>query len=261
VGDELWIGSRRGLTYLHGDSWTLLPWSSLPTKFSGLKRGPITALDYSIYDNTLFGAIRGRDLFYLKGEHWDEIPLPLEIARIHALSVGSNGLVWLSTDAGLWSLEERHRFHQVVGGGAGILCTTQVGEEIWCGTESGVLTIHSSKGVRRKGLFAHRVWDLEPTMDGSVWAGTSDGAYRFTHGRWHALPRLHGARTHTIHQAGDGALWFGTDQGIMRFDGFGIYWASRANHRLPHDTVRSIAETSRGMIWIGTQGGLVRFQA
>lgn len=263
AGQTLWVGGRKGVTQLREGRWTEFPLPNRPAgHWYGWKEKPVTALAVSTYDQTLFAVVNGRRLLRLEAGLWGDPFFLKDVTRIHTLLSGNAGTIWIGTDAGLWQIgpQSERAEHIAATTSTCVLSLAQLGDELWLGSDAGVLRFSAAGQLRRGNLLAHRILALHSAFDGTVWAGTSEGVFRLAHGRWTALPNLRNYRINAITQTRDGALWFGTTQGCLRFDGFDVMNASKESHRLPEDDVRAIAESADGALWIATKGGLVHFR-
>jgi len=262
-GNELWIGSRQGVSRRQSDRWELHHFSKNRARNAIYGRGPVVALVYCTDDDSLWVAGQDGGLSLYSGGYWRSVQLPgLDVGHVRVLFSGSDGVVWVGTDAGLRRIGTRQRRPEYVESCPKVAVSSiaETETELWVGTARGLQRFERQSQQLCYGNRSpiDEILALCVTKDGSVWAGTRQGAVRFAREGPLFLPGLQGCAVVCICQTQDGALWFGTqDRGLARFNGRRVSWISE--DKLPHRTVRALAQTPDGALWVATAGGLVCF--
>jgi signal transduction histidine kinase/ligand-binding sensor domain-containing protein len=215
----IWIGTQEGLARFDGARFVVFDKSSTPELrhnrvlslledrrgrlWLGTEGGGLTVLEQGVFRT--FGRTDG---------------LASDIVR--ALAEGADGTLWIGTDAGLQSRDERTFATWTVDDGA------------------------APGGVRALAV--------DPT--GTVWAGTGQGLLRRS-GR-EFVPVGVRDPVHSIHAASDGTLLVGTSHGL-RLLREGRVETLGTSDSLPGEVVNCVLRDRRGTVWIGTSAGLARW--
>lgn len=158
-------------------------------------------------------------------------------------------------------LKSREQVDRLVVGLA-IWAVCRRGDELWIGTNQGLLRYHRELQPMGRSLRmgTRAVTSFATDGRGNLWIGTDDGVY-FGKPELGSLTRIgmdqglsHGT-VYEIHQDREGCIWFGTEIGASAFPSLAFLQFDRG-HELTSDAVWSICEDSKGRVWVGTDRGI-----
>lgn len=143
---------------------------------------------------------------------------------------------------------------------------------VWAGTDAGLIRLQLPSGVQRfdegnSDIANDTVNAVAVASDGMIWIGTGDGLSRFdpvlgTFTNWdNELPN-----TNVLSVALDGnVVWIGTSDGAARFDSTAELWTIFNGTDIAGRRVNAVAVDTAGTVWFGcgpggqTVGGLTRY--
>jgi signal transduction histidine kinase/ligand-binding sensor domain-containing protein/ActR/RegA family two-component response regulator len=261
----LWLATSEGLTRFDGARLTVLDRQSLPS----LPSPNVSAIVLDRAGDIWIGFKRD-GLARLRGgrvERWTRAE-GLPSHGTTALVEGTDGAIWVCTDAGLARIPSpaRPRVQPVPlpgGGGCGSLSADRHGG-IWAGHAGGATRVSADATRSRtfvEGLPGKRVTAVLPTSRGELWAGTDSGVVRLERGRWVAeIPSLSGAHVTDLIEDSVGALWIGTlSHGFARFADGTLEMGTEPGQS--PSAVLTLAEDREGTMWAGlSTGGLLQLR-
>ncbi len=257
-GDELFVGTRRGLTRFNNGTLTRI----------GPPR-PITALHVNPAQGQLWFATEQGTVHLLdsRGVHpidWAD-PAP---RRVNALFSNSRNTVWAGTERGLYRQHRgklvphsrRYRFLDEV-----ITVVRQDWEEsLWIGTATDdVHYLRREKFVsysQRDGLTDGPVELVSGDESGRVYCVVDGGLYQFDNGRFTpvgSVSSAEGIRITALHPSAEGALLLGRADGRLEVLREGQS-AIRESPGADREGVSAIAEDAAGRIWLAYRHHLMR---
>lgn len=131
---------------------------------------------------------------------------------------------------------------------------------VWVGTDAGVARLSQDRIVtfrEQQGLSRKEVRAVAEDQAGTLWVGTMSGLFslRGEHFEKHEFPgNWVEGKVRTILSSRDGGLWIGTAVGLNR-----LLEGKRTKYTvadgLAHEDVRVLLEDRAGNLWIGTAGG------
>jgi signal transduction histidine kinase/ligand-binding sensor domain-containing protein len=254
LGDDLWIGTVRGLfRYRQGhlDSWTTQ---------NGLSSDTVRTLLADSGNVLLVGTARGLQRI----EHGVLKPIDgIPLDPVTALRRDRDGNLWVGTySQGLFRLAGRNVASYGIADGLLHPTIRSIFEDdegnIWIGSQNGVEQLRA--GVfktwnQRHGLADDHARTVFEDRDGVLWLGTSSTLNRFEGGRWVDAGGDQLSQILSIEQGRDGTRWFGTVSGLFRVSKSGTT-AYRTAQGLTNDTIRDVHEDRNGNVWIATDFGL-----
>jgi len=212
------------------------------------------------------------------------------LLRIQGIVGGGGGLLWVSSNLGLFEVDPASGRIRAIGVGLqpdgdatpvslrGLIRARD--GSLWIGSYSGGV-LHYQPGAERWRHFRNRRDDprslshdlvnvvFEDSLS-RIWVGTLEGLNLLDPVRGTVRRVLHdpedpqsisGNLVRSILQSRDGSLWFGThsglnrlagegDQGVLRFERFST------EDGLPNSTVYALLEDDQGLLWMSTNRGI-----
>lgn len=222
LNGEVWIGTRRGLSYLSPDGLRTVGEKEglAATEIRAIRVDSSGTVWVGSYNHGLLKALAGTNRF-------NAVP---ELAghSVSSLLADEAGTLWVGTsDAGLCRLSR---------GGVSFFAR---GDGF---SSAGVLSIFGDQA-------------------GTLWlGGTEGGLTALRDGLFTPITTQQGLASETslaVYEAADRSLWIGSDGGLTRLkDGTATRYTTREG--LPHNLVFSVTQDGAGAIWAGTRGGLAR---
>jgi signal transduction histidine kinase/ligand-binding sensor domain-containing protein/CheY-like chemotaxis protein len=183
-----------------------------------------------------------------------------DIRRIHQ---DAEGVLWLATQAGLWSFDGE-RFAEVsVREG---LPDNRVHVVHW--DRQGRLWVGTAKGIARRdpggftaftdGPAGDQVLDLLEDRKGIFWFSTPRGVSRYDGAHFTNFTTRDGLvhdHTWNLLEDRDGFLWMATIGGVSRYDG-AHFTSFTTRDGLAHNRVSHAAQSRDGTLWFATDGGI-----
>ena len=263
----IWLATYGGLVHYSGNEFDTID----PRVAPALKSTAITAVCVD-RDGTLWIGTLNNGLYRRRGRTLESVPVPASVKGVFGIVQGSDGALWLTTNAGVARMDThgirlldeasgfpaRGFYRAIVADPAG---------GIWIAADgTGVLHWHDGKVDKldtRHGLPINAVYSLAVDHAGTVWAGTQAGPVRYRNGRFERDPRtaaLNGKRIFSLYGDRDGNLWFAPlGMGICRLTST-RFDCDNTLSGLVGETVRSMFEDREGSLWIGTtSSGIHRF--
>ncbi len=186
--------------------------------------------------------------------------------QIDSFLAGSDGILWIGTNKGLFSQAEsdtRPQFQPTIGSSAILSIFEDRESNLWIGTETTGLHILRRQSFRTIPTFSdHIVTAITQTGD-TMWIGTNgDGLYRQQSSKAQQISTHDGLISDIILSLAPGthnSLWAGTPDGLNHIEGTRISTYTSADG-LPDDFIRSLLNDIDGSAWIGTRRGLAHLQ-
>lgn len=233
-GTRIWepviSGSDRGPAYsveMAEDGTVFLgTWNGILSVSNGeLKKqtGPKPPISVITSKGTETWALGPNGIWLLRNGKWEE--QPYKIARsVRGATAGSDGSLWVATDAGLYYCKEGQTklFQPELISAYAKTVAYAPGNEIWTGVMGGV-------SVMKNGTF---VKVLTPEQ---------------------GIPSVF---VNCIRQSPDSVMWVGTETGVVRFAPDGSNSLRFSKRWLINDKVNDIAFDKDGNGWIATEGGV-----
>lgn len=197
---------------------------------------------------------------------FDRLTVDIEASVVNSLAQDSSGMMWICTNKGLYSYDGYSIYPYNRAGYESrvqIQCAEFIGDELWMGTDRGVLVYDIRAGAYIPGPYTDMEKEAVRAIcrsGDSVYMGYSSGmaSYSLSEGvlSWTDVTDGSGHRlgVYAIVES-DGILYLGTFNGLYFFDSSGQ--VKKAG--LPDSSlfVYSICKDSaRGCLWLGTQKGL-----
>jgi ligand-binding sensor domain-containing protein len=218
----IWLGTSYGLSKFNGSTFT-----------NYLNALWINAVAYDNQSNLLWVGTGSAGLRKYDGVTFTtyfQSSSTLPDNRINALSIQSDGTVWIGTEAGLGKME------------------------------GGVITNfnYSYYGAIQNASITTIL--TGPT--GEKWLGLKNAVYRFNRSGWsryRSTNGLPGNNVQCVSADNQGNSWVGTASGLARHNG--VSWTSftTSNSSIPSNSVNALAPDSSGNLWVGTSAGLAKF--
>lgn len=187
-----------------------------------------------------------------------------DIQQIKIIFQGTDQMIWLGTDQGLYSFDGKTYRRSPRNDGAVVPVTTIAeckNKEIWAGYEDGIVQIVTNKGLAKsintdsiKGTPISRIL-FHP--DGDIYIATyGAGMWRMHNEELNQLKSTQFENPHDIYDAlidQSGKIWMGTDHGILIYqDSPNRKWQTIDRHAgLPDEIVTELHEMKNGDIWVG----------
>ena len=239
VQDDLgfmWFGTLVGLNRFDGYTFKVYTHErGNPNSLSGVD---IESL-FKARDGALWiGCEQAVDRFDPKTEIFTHFPVPM----VKQISQGSAGFLWLSTDRGLYQLDQN----------------------------SGKLRIYRHDASDPESLPDDHVVSAAEDKTGRFWVGEPDGMYEFDRANGHvtlSIPLHVGSRDFSFYEDRSGGFWiiYGMGNGLAKFDrerNVLTYYSLHADDKssTAYNGITAMREDRHGNLWLATQGfGLVKF--
>lgn len=257
----IWIGTSGGLYRLTKQFITGL------STGNGLLHREVYPILQARNGDIWVGSIVGLSRF--RNGVFHNIPLPVPINYVQALSEDSTERLWIGIIGGLLRYENGRLEHlsHLVGGAGATVCTilTDRNGDVWVGSDKGLYRFKEDRVVAhyttKEGLPLDDVRVIYEDRKGTLWIGTSGSLTRFEDGKFISYPMPEGAaRSHIrcIYEDADGTFWIGTyDDGLSRFrDGRFVHYTM--DQGLFDNGVFHISEDHHGRFWISCNRGIYR---
>jgi sugar lactone lactonase YvrE len=213
-----WIGTNNGLVQLDKSGNRVVS--------SGQLSGEIFDIRVDREGTVWAGTDSG--LFQHKGDHWEAIDIPQEIADtgVNTIVEDSQGRMWIGTEKGLSVYNGKKWVHfdtkdGLVHNNVQSLAVDAKGN-LWCGTEDGVSRYNGKNFqsyTKTDGLADNMVYTVKTDEKGNIWFGTGAGVSKFNNYKFYNYDRKNGLlgwNVHSIAIAEGGEYWFGTDRGVSK---------------------------------------------
>ncbi len=219
----LWLSSYEALYYKAvGVDWQKIKAEDLgfPPRFADLYEDKNKNIWLGSFSDGLWRARLGKI-----SRH---VPQGVQDEAVRTLSLNSEQMLWLGTQSGLGYMIDQENFRLVVPRDeierSSIHQMLFVGDDIYLGTENGVLAVSWKEKVNRVrkppelDLFNRAmVRVIQPSVDGGIWIGSSVGLYKYMPGQPpEKLPGSEEFDSENINFVFDqgNRLWVGTTQGM-----------------------------------------------
>jgi signal transduction histidine kinase/ligand-binding sensor domain-containing protein len=182
---------------------------------------------------------------------------------VEAIQPGSDGMLWLGTEAGFSQFDGQHFRSLPTPDSLGqwrAICRARDG--FWIGAERGLYHC-DGKAYRRLALPGDLdhfyVQAVELDKQGILWVGTAAGLTRYDGKAFLPLPSTNVLATNNVnalHQDSNGRLWIGTDvNGLFRYDSSPNEAAESSPSfiRLRDDGITCLCSAPNGAVWVGTR--------
>ncbi len=222
----VWVGTRAGELLRFDGAAPGVPLRTRYDAASGVPPLPITTVHVEPTEEVWFG-INGRGVGLLTNE----------------------AFALFGLDQGLGDLD--------------VWAVAEIGEEVWVGTDTGLLSWAEGAGFEpvelpvRSGVFS-----LAPAPDGGAWAGTADGLFRAGPAGGVAPGPVLETFVVDVLVGPDGTVWVGSFDGLHALDAVGALRETYTQaDGLPDSAVNDLMFGPGGELWVATEGGLARFAA
>lgn len=275
---RLWVGGSAGLDAMQPDR------SIVPLRLPTASGKPPSVLSLALgRDGELWAGTYGDGVFRIDTDgrvrHYD-FGGALARGNVRAISVGSDGAVWLGTQRGVVRVDETGAHAVAVAGMPGGLITAlaQAGDALWIGTIEGIRVLRGDS-VQRIDLDAmggaRTIFGFQQ-VGADVWITSDRGLYRYRGGQLARVGLEQGMPVDTVFQLifdRLGNAWITSNRGVLRTDlatldavadgrspridvEFYNEADGMANAQGNGSSMPSAALRHDGTLWIATAGGL-----
>ncbi|MGE3465563.1 MAG: two-component regulator propeller domain-containing protein, partial [Pyrinomonadaceae bacterium] len=228
TGDNIWIGTSKGLSIYHNGKFERL--DIIP----GQGETPGT-------------------------EYWRRNGM-----SVQSLWQDPTGKMWVGLNGGIYLIENRRATPLHVGMTVHAIRSDRSGN-VWAATNEGLLRFNDYKLTARystlDGLPNDFMTFIFEDSKGALWFGGFGGLSKFENGRFLNYSSHHGLTgnyVRTIYEDADGAMWIGTyDAGLSRFKD-GRFVNYKESDGLYNSGVFAIEEDEKGFFWISSNRGIYR---
>jgi signal transduction histidine kinase/ligand-binding sensor domain-containing protein/CheY-like chemotaxis protein len=190
----------------------------------------------------------------------------LTVDQITNLHQDAEGLLWLSTQSGVWSFDGETFAEYSVEEGLPDNRVNAVYRDrqgrLWATTDKGIARLEDQRfRVLKTGLPEGQAGDIGENQDGQLWFTSANGVSRYEGQQFANFTTREGLVHNTVGNVladRQGVLWFATIGGVSRYEG-GQFTNLTTRHGLPHNRVRQVFEDREGAIWFATEGGASRY--
>ncbi len=261
--DVVLLGARQAFRYVRGE---VAPFA-LPRTAAG-ERERVVKMGSDPTGATWVATARTVDVISARGTRSLSLPRDMPEAKITAVCLGRDDVVWVGTTRGLFvaaplangPLERVEGF----GNDAALSLLQDREGNQWVGTENtGVHVLRARKFAVQRAALGEATTAVVKTSDGVLCFGTRDEGIRCVRGERASSAADIGALTSPVIlslAAGlHGDLWAGTPDGLNHVQGGKVHRYTSADG-LPDDFIRSVLVASDGVVWLGTRYGLASLQ-
>ncbi len=186
---------------------------------------------------------------------------------ITSLISDQNGVVWIGSQTGLVSFDEKEFSYYNIGldNNSNHISSLLIDYEknLWIGTHSGLYK-YRGKGFtvydRKNGLGGAFIYQIIRDNKQNLWIGTeANGVYKFSDGffkNYSVSQGLSGNRVPAILPLNDGSIWFGTDKGISILNNNVFSDLNTQKNFKLRESVFCLFKDSKNTIWAGGKNGL-----
>jgi ligand-binding sensor domain-containing protein/AraC-like DNA-binding protein len=268
VNGQIYIGAQTGL-YTYSNK--------IIRKESNISLGIYSLVKYD--DQLLAGTLQG--LFSIKGHRVRRIFLPQKKQTlVNALLYDyRHHSVWVGTEGALYAYRQGKITEEKALRGNSVKTLAQKANGVlFIGTDNGLYTLSDNHSVARyvhdsrfpSTLINNIIWTIFCDRWDNLWLGTDNG-FSLLAGKsamqWVSLSDItksgEGNILHVFYQDNDGTNWTGGTDGILRFNMTGsnytdVVWYrfGDKNYPLSHNRVRKIYKDSDGSLWLATDHGI-----
>jgi diguanylate cyclase (GGDEF)-like protein len=267
-------GSARELVRLHDRLYCLLMEGDLYAQADGTRWRPVPlppeardAATMTAGADTLYIGTPNGHLVALQPENSGAVPRVSRIRpAINRLLIGSDGSLWLATDAGLYRQPAGGALEGPWPGTAGDRLLTLVQDpdgSLWAGSTNTLLHCPPHGGVQRynsrNGLVGVPVWSSFRDREGSLWFGTNHGLSQLANRQVEIFDARAGLPGKSIisvtWDARRRRVWFGTTEGLYYYAGGSVEPFPVQPEFFRKYYVWAILPQTDGSLWLGTEGG------
>lgn len=212
--------------------------------------------------------VGGVNAGYFDGVGWTNFATTdgLVNRNLRAIAVDNAQRTWFGTEDGLsiWNGDSFFNLTQADGLPGTTINTFFIdGEEIWIGTERGLLRFADNRlqvfTMATTRLPSDVITALARDEDGALLIGTSEGLARFLEPTMSNVPEFERQSIVALNVLPGNAIWVATaTQGVRYFNG--LNWVAPPGNVLPTaQSVDTLFVDQQGALWLGTDGGLLRY--
>ena len=281
---RMWVGTQFGLNYAE-EKGPRLVWKQLPVKGLEMVRALAANPDGTLWIGGEPGGLRQFDPRSKQLRTLGKAD-GLPIGGVRSVMVDRRGLVWVSTNTGLYRSRAAVRFGKKAAFERQLPPGTRADEkflktiedargQVWAAGDFGLARWSEgvwSRYTKSDGLRADGVAQLAEDADGSIWAGYRDafGVSRLTFRNHRDKPEvtdynttngLRSDKTLFLGFDAGGRLWVGTDRGVDVFHRAAWRHYGRSDGLIWGDCNTNAFFAEPSGVWIGTSRGLSRFHS
>lgn len=277
ANDHVWFGTRDGLSFFDGTTWTNFDQTSHP----GLVDNNVLALDVDRNNNLWIGTDFGISKF--DGTNWTTYTVADGLAddRIKYINQSNDGRMWFANNDGISILDDTTwtsyvRADGIPFGGTNFVTFDSLGNT-WLGTPlAGILIFDGtafSSITESDGLLNDKIRSIAITDDNKKWIATADGMSLFDanntfvehHEFIFTLPPPHLLNpTEDVQIDPAGRVWVGvyidylvSEGGITMYD-HSTWTDYDVSDGLVGPVVRRLAIDSKNIVWVVTSSGVTK---
>ncbi len=255
---NLWVATEFGLNMLRQRA--AMSW----TKAVGLPDDQVLAVHQDRAGRVWFGTEQGF-CFLDRSGRLEPFPLGAHLpSKVQALAEDSAGRIWIGGPEGAGVIEgHRARPLSPLAGHDVTHIHCSRNGVVWLGTRRGLFSLANGQ-VRRPamktGLSLNRIWSMCEDSRGGLWLGLEEGLCLLRDGSVSVVPapaQIRGHSVYQVHLDRRGVFWICSSGGLLRLEKDRWTTYPRTSGA-PQGPLLSLLEDDHGFFWIGSKSGLYR---